>query len=108
MGKHLLSITTFILFSIVGIHGQGVSINEVMPCNISTQINTDNYNFSGYIELFNGGEKSVNLKGMVLTHFKKKGNGDIELKWQWEIDSDLIVDELERYKLILCFYLIYI
>lgn len=100
MGKHLLSITTFILFSIVGIHGQGVSINEVMPCNISTQINTDNYNFSGYIELFNGGEKSVNLKGMVLTHFKKKGNGEFELKWQWEIDSDLIVDELERYKLI--------
>ena len=78
MGKHLLTIITLILFSIVGMQGQGVSINEVMPCNISTQINTDNYNFSGYIELFNGGEKSVNLKGMVLTHFKKKGNGELE------------------------------
>lgn len=65
-----------------------VQISELTPCNFSGYINTDNNNFSGYIEFFNDGE-STNLKGCVLTHYKRKKKDDSnELKWQWTVDKD--------------------
>lgn len=98
--QRLLIFTILIILPLMKICGKGLTINEVMPCNISTQINTDNYNFSGYIEFLNENDEPTNLKEMVLTHFKKKGNGEFELKWEWEIDTDLIVDESGGLKLI--------
>ena len=64
-----------------------VQITELTPCNYSTYLNTDNYNFSGYIEFYNDGD-STNLKGCVLTHYKLKKKGKYELKWQWEVDQN--------------------
>lgn len=69
-----------------------IVINEVMPCNISTMYNKENYNFSGVIEFYNNGKESVSLKGMTLTHFKKKKSSEgTELKGKWEIDQDISV-----------------
>ena len=48
-----------------------VYISELSPCNFSSFINTDNYNFSGYVEFYNDGD-TTDLKGCVLTHYKKK------------------------------------
>lgn len=65
-----------------------VQISELTPCNFSSFINTDNYNFSGYIEFFNDGD-STNLEGCVLTHYKRKKKDDTnELKWQWTVTKN--------------------
>lgn len=40
----------------------GVSINELMPCNLSTYMN-EFYNYVGWVELYNSDEAPVNLKG---------------------------------------------
>lgn len=63
--------------------------SEVMPCNISTYINTDTYNFAGFVEFFNGASYSVNLKDCVLSHYKLSSKGKYSLKWQWQISNDL-------------------
>ncbi len=68
-----------------------VQISELTPCNFSSFINTDNYNFSGYIELYNDGD-TTDLKGCVLTHYKKKKKSDVsELKWQWKVDKKCLL-----------------
>ena len=38
-----------------------VQMNEVMPCNLSTYLNTDNYNFSGFIEFTNDQSQCVTI-----------------------------------------------
>lgn len=64
-----------------------VYISELSPCNFSSFINTDNYNFSGYVEFYNDGD-TTDLKGCVLTHYKKKKKSDeYELKWRWTVDK---------------------
>ena len=68
-----------------------VQMNEVMPCNLSTMINTDNYNFSGFIEFTNDQSQSVNLRGYTLVHYKK-GSKKYSEKWTWQIQSDFMVD----------------
>lgn len=68
-----------------------VRMNEVMPCNLSTMMNTDNYNFSGYIEFTDDQQQSVNLRGYTLVHYKKTSKKYTE-KWTWHIQSDFMVD----------------
>lgn len=68
-----------------------VQINEVMPCNLSTIINTDNYNFSGFIEFSNDQPQGVSLRGYTLVHFKKGSKGYSE-KWTWQINNDIMVN----------------
>ncbi len=68
-----------------------VRMNEVMPCNLSTIMNTDNYNFSGFIEFTNDEHQSVNLRGYTLVHYKKTSKKYTE-KWTWQIQSDFTVD----------------
>lgn len=67
-----------------------IKINEVMPCNLSTIMERDNYNFSGYIEFSNNSSSDVNLKGYTLTHYKK-GSSKYSEKWTWKIDTDFTV-----------------
>lgn len=91
MKRHLVILFSFLSISVTNVMGDGVLFNEVMTCNISSLINTDNYNFSGYIEFKNTSASPINLKSMVLTHYKKKGNGSYELKWEWVINKDFKV-----------------
>ncbi len=65
-----------------------VQINEVMPCNLSTTMNTDNYNFSGYVEF--SSDQQENLRGYTLVHFKK-GSKKYSEKWTWNIDKDIML-----------------
>lgn len=65
-----------------------VQINEVMPCNLSTTMNTDNYNFSGYVEF--SSDQQENLRGYTLVHFKK-GSKKYSEKWTWDIDKDIML-----------------
>ncbi|MCQ2208395.1 MAG: CotH kinase family protein [Paludibacteraceae bacterium] len=67
-----------------------VQINEVMPCNLSTIMEKDHYNFSGYIEFSNEGGKDLNLKGYTLVHYKK-GSSKYAEKWTWNINTDFTV-----------------
>lgn len=75
-----------------------IKINEVMPCNISTIMEKDGFNFSGYIEFSNSSSKDVNLKGYTLVHYKKGSNKYSE-KWSWNVDSDFTV-KASKYKLL--------
>ncbi|MBO4334064.1 MAG: CotH kinase family protein [Paludibacteraceae bacterium] len=68
-----------------------LKISEVMPCNIATIINKDDYNFVGYIEVQNPATHTINLENCILTHYKKKSNGQYEVKWVWKINSALKV-----------------
>ncbi|MCQ2191371.1 MAG: CotH kinase family protein [Paludibacteraceae bacterium] len=68
-----------------------LKLNEVMPCNTSTIINKDDYNFVGYLEIYNPTTHTINLQNCVLTHYKMKSTGEYEEKWVWEIDKSLKV-----------------
>lgn len=88
--QHIKKAVTLLLLFVSFSTNAAITINEVMPCNLSTIINTDNYNFSGYIEFANDQSTDVNLKGYTLVHFKKGSNGYSE-KWTWQIKDDLIL-----------------
>lgn len=69
-----------------------IQINEVMPCNISTMYNWENYNFSGYVEFYNSSDQAISLKGAVLKHYGADSKSVVDydnLKWLWEIDTDI-------------------
>lgn len=87
--KKIVLCLLFLLFGAMSCVAK-VKINEVMPCNLSTIMETDNYNFSGYIEFSNEGGNDVNLKGYTLVHYKKGTNKTTE-KWSWKINSDFKV-----------------
>lgn len=69
-----------------------ISINEVMPCNISSYMDSaSTYNFPGYVEFYNSGSSSVDLKGYKIVHEKLTGKSEYKLKWEWIItDSNVI------------------
>lgn len=68
-----------------------LKFSEVMPCNISTYINKDNYNFSGFVEISNSSTKDISIKKCVLTHYKKTSKSNYTLKWQWEITNSVTI-----------------
>ncbi len=65
-----------------------LQINELMPCNLSTVMDMDYYNFSGYLELKNKLDFSPKLKGCVITHYKLKKKGGYSLKWEWTFEEN--------------------
>ena len=69
-----------------------ISISEIMPCNLSTYMDSDYYNFSGYMEFANNGTCRENLKSYTITHYKLKKKGKYALKWEWEIQQDYYVE----------------
>ena len=81
------------LFLLCGsiVSSSAIQMNEVMPCNLSTYMNTDNYNFSGFIEFTNDQSQSVNLRGYTLIHYKK-GSKKYSEKWTWQIQNDCMVN----------------
>lgn len=88
-------------FSIAAQFGySAVSINEVMPCNISTYMDeTNTYNFLGYVEFYNSGSSSVDLNGYKLVHEKRTSKGVYSPKWTWTITESIVVPA-NGYKLI--------
>ena len=73
-----------------------ISISEIMPCNLSTYMDSDYYNFSGYMEFANNGTCRENLKSYTITHYKLKKKGKYALKWEWEIQQDYYVESNSR------------
>ncbi len=69
-----------------------ISISEIMPCNLSTYMDSDYYNFSGFIEFANTGDCRENLKSYTITHYKLTSKGKYKIKWEWEIQQDYYVD----------------
>lgn len=65
-----------------------VRINEVMPCNLSTVMDMDYYNFSGFLELKSLSSVSQKLKGCVITHYNLKKKGKYSFKWEWEVTEN--------------------
>lgn len=45
----------------------GLVINEIMPANVSTNMDMDYVSFSGWIELYNAGDNPIDLTGCYLT-----------------------------------------
>lgn len=73
-----------------------ISISEIMPCNLSTYMDSDYYNFSGFVEFANSGTCRENLKSYTITHYKLKKKGTYSLKWEWEIEQDYYVEPNSR------------
>ncbi len=73
-----------------------ISISEIMPCNLSTYMDSDYYNFSGYMELENKGTCREDLKSYTITHYKLKKKGSYSFKWEWEIEQDFYVEANSR------------
>lgn len=73
-----------------------ISVSEIMPCNLSTYMDSDYYNFSGYMELENKGTCREDLKSYTITHYKLKKKGSYSLKWEWEIQQDFYVEANSR------------
>jgi hypothetical protein len=75
-----------------------VIINEVMPKNISFHINS-NFNFEGWIELYNNGNEDVDISTLFVSDDAKN-----PFKWQMPYDSTLNVSEYilspQSYKII--------
>ncbi len=69
-----------------------ISISEIMPCNLSTYMDSDYYNFSGFIEFANQGDCRENMKSYTITHYKRKKKGSYALKWEWQIGGDFFVN----------------
>lgn len=69
-----------------------ISISEIMPCNLSTYMDSDYYNFSGFIEFANQGDCRENMKSYTITHYKRKKKGSYTLKWEWQIGGDFFVN----------------
>ena len=76
-----------------------VTINEVMPCNISSYMDKDLFNFSPYVEFYNNGTTSVDLKGYKIVHEKRTSKNVYDLKWEWTISESVSVPA-SGYKLI--------
>lgn len=89
--RNFLKITTLLILCCNTAVRAAIQINEVMPCNLSTIMNTDNYNFSGYIEFANTEVTDANLKDCTLIHYKKGSNGYTE-KWRWNIKEDILLN----------------
>lgn len=66
-----------------------LKISEVMPCNLSTYMERDYFNFSGFVELYNGEADTVSLQSWSLVHYKLKKDKSYELKWSWDITRDI-------------------
>lgn len=76
-----------------------VIINEIMPCNITTYFNEEK-DLTGWVELYNDGSKSVNIKGWTITNYNLKASTASEkIKWSWTIDKDINIGAKE-YKVI--------
>ncbi len=75
----------------VYIASAAVSINEVMPCNISSYMDESLYNFSGYVEFYNSGSSAVNLNGYKIVHNKCTSKNVYKLKWTWNITTSVSV-----------------
>ncbi len=76
-----------------------VIINEIMPCNIATYFNEEK-DLTGWVELYNDGSKSVNIKGWTITNYNLKASTASEkIKWSWTIDKDINIGAKE-YKVI--------
>ncbi|MBR2262240.1 MAG: CotH kinase family protein [Paludibacteraceae bacterium] len=68
-----------------------IRINEVMPCNFSTYMDRDYFNFSGYIEFYNDSEDTISLRDYTLSHYKQKKSGKYSKKWIWTVDKDVVI-----------------
>ena len=68
-----------------------VRINEVMPCNFSTYMDRDYFNFSGYVEFYNDSEDTISLRDYTLSHYKLKKSGKYSKKWIWTVDKDVVI-----------------
>ena len=76
-----------------------VRLNEVMPCNLSTVLDRDYYNFSGFVELYNGSDTAATLNGCELIHYKKTEKGNYKEKWRHEFTQDVQL-ESKAYRLL--------
>lgn len=76
-----------------------VTLNEVMPCNISSYMDRELFNFSPYLEFYNSAATSVDLKGYKLVHEKRTSKNVYEPKWEWTIAESVTIPA-SGYKLI--------
>ncbi len=90
-------IMSFLTFSLCSLHA-AVVLNEMMPCNISTKINKTG-NFTGWVELYNNGTSTVNIKGYTFENVFVNSDAGKNDTLRWRVPNDLNIDG-GKYKLI--------
>ena len=83
----ILSKTTVIFFLLLSfsINAQSLFINEFMASNSTTIADPDFNNYADWIEIYNSGAASVNLKNYFITD-------DLSQPQKFQIQNDLIVE----------------
>lgn len=87
--KTKIIIALSLVFFLGNQFSSALQINELMPCNLSTYMERDFFNFSGYMEVYNDTKDSININSWKIVHYKLKKNGDYEMKWIWNVDRDI-------------------
>lgn len=65
-------------------------INEVMASNITAQLHPDRSDFPDWIELYNRGAESIDLKGIYITD-------DLSDPFKWQLNEDVTLHPNEYY-----------
>lgn len=64
-----------------------IIVNEIMPCNISTNRSSDT-NYNGWVELYNDGDSKVDIKGYTFKNLKKGGSE----KWSYTVGHSCVIE----------------
>lgn len=65
-------------------NAEGLVINEILASNASQQLDTDFYNFSDWIELYNGTASPIDLNGYYLSD-------DVADPTKWEFQGSVVI-----------------
>jgi hypothetical protein len=87
MGKYLLFIISF--WGIQSVVVGNIILNEIMPCNVSTQMN-DLQNYTGWVELYNSTESPINIDGYSFINEYQNSSGETILA-TWVVPESLSV-----------------
>ncbi|MDR1730276.1 MAG: CotH kinase family protein [Prevotellaceae bacterium] len=94
---YLGTITLFGALSLCSLRA-AIILNEIMPCNISTVMNGFQ-NYTGWAEIYNNGQSSVNLKGYTFENVYKNTETGKNDTLRWTVKGDVNVSA-DGYKLI--------
>ncbi len=91
MSPHCIFIIIGLFVSATGVNAfEDLVINEVMASNITAQINPDNSDFVDWIEIYNNGDKIINIQGIYVTD-------DLSDPYKWQLKEDVALDPNRYY-----------
>ena len=83
--RHLMTCCSLLVSGTTIFASGDLVINEVMASNISTQLNPDYSDFVDWIELYNKGDTTIDLRGIFISD-------DLSDPFKWQLNEDVTLD----------------